>query len=334
MKIIAKASLASFVIFAILGSFALPARADLAATDADLSVAITPEKPGAFQDVTVTISSYSTDLTRATIRWTVNGKVVLSGMGKKELTTTTGSVGSSTNIIADIILSDGTPITKQIILAPAEVDLLWEAPDSYVPPFYRGKALPASEAKLRFVAIPSINAGLGSNPANFVYAWKRNYTTVANDSEGAPNALSFSMSYLNNSETVRVDATTIDNSTAAESQITIMPTKPKILFYENNPAMGILYNKNLTTSFSLSGTEGSIIAEPFSFSPRDSGSSALQYVWAINDKRITTPENKNTLVLHSDGTSEGTASISLDIIHLAKLFQKAGASMTVQIHKK
>ena len=37
--------------------------------------------------------------------------------------------------------------------------LLWQANDSYVPPFYKGKALPGADTKIKIVAMPEIRSG-------------------------------------------------------------------------------------------------------------------------------------------------------------------------------
>ena len=99
---------------------------------------IIPETPGAFQDVTIKLKSYSYNLLGSKITWTVDGKVVLSDTGAISYSFKTKDVGKATNIVITI-LTGGETIQKGISIQPQNVDMLWEAPDSYVPPFYKGK---------------------------------------------------------------------------------------------------------------------------------------------------------------------------------------------------
>jgi len=53
-----------------------------------------------------------------------------------------------------IILDSTHRIDKEIVIEPAQLDILWESTDSYVPPFYEGKALPSIESTIKVVALP------------------------------------------------------------------------------------------------------------------------------------------------------------------------------------
>ena len=202
----------------------------------DISVNLTPENPGPFQDVSISLQSYIVDLDKASINWIVDGKPSPSGTGNKTLRITTGGTGTTTSVIVEITINGTDTIKKNIVIQPAEIDLLWQAIDSYVPPFYKGKALPSSESRIKIVALPQVKIGGKNYRTNdFTYSWSRSYAVSLPDSGFAKNTFVYKNSYINDSDTVSVVAEAVGSSASARSEITLKPGSPKILFYENNP---------------------------------------------------------------------------------------------------
>src|SRR5690606_10591875 len=66
--------------------------------DNDIAVDFSPAVPGPNQNVKITLSSFATDLNKAAITWSVDGKESLSGTGKTSFSFTTGDIGSKTEI--------------------------------------------------------------------------------------------------------------------------------------------------------------------------------------------------------------------------------------------
>ncbi len=299
-------------------------------SDSDISVGINPQIPGPLQDVTISLTSFATDLNMADVSWSVNGKTVLSGTGKTEYSLKTGVVGATLNMTISITINGVPAIIKNVIIQPLETNLLWEAADSYVPPFYKGKAMPSSEATIKVVAIPNIKTenGIKLKPGDFSYSWKRNYTVDQTDSGFGKNSCSCKGSYLKNEEKISAIASSLDNHTS-ESTVSITTGNPKIIFYENNPADGIKYEQALNGTFSLKN-DSVIIAEPYFFSPKDPNSDDLSYKWQLNSQDISTPERKNSLPLKPGGQS-GSANLSLIITSVSKLFESASGSLYLKI---
>lgn len=300
--------------------------------DTDVSVSISPEIPGAFENVTITLSSFSANLDLANISWSLDGRTVLSGTGKKAYSTRTGQVGSTITIEVSISASGVPPITKRIVIQPLETDLLWEAVDSHVPPFYKGKALLPSEGLVKVVAIPNIQsaAGIQMKPNEFTYTWNRNYETASDASGYAKNYFVFRNSYLNDGEQVRVTAASAAGNYRVTKGITLSTVAPKILFYENDPALGISYTQAVDEeNYLLVGFKGtSLIAEPYYFSPKNALSGELSYRWSVNDRSIEPAGAKNILSIRPE--ANGIARIGVTLENVTKLFQTA--SKTVRLN--
>ncbi len=293
---------------------------------------IIPETPGAFQDVTIKLKSYSYNLLGSKITWTVDGKVVLSDTGAISYSFKTKDVGKATNIVITV-LTGGETIQKGISIQPQNVDMLWEAPDSYVPPFYKGKALPATEGQIRVVAFPIVKSSNGTpvKTNDFIYKWSKNFGYIQSASGYNKQAFSLYSDYFNDQETVSVEIIGISQQYKAQKTIKIKPSAPKLVFYKEDPDWGVYYNKALGRNTSIT-TGTTIIAAPYNFSPKNPASPFIRYTWLINDKTVqkTGPSNKLSLTVGST-TDSNLAKIDLSLENTSKLFQKASHYLVVNL---
>jgi hypothetical protein len=116
--------------------------------NSDVTISITPSSPSANQAVKATVKSYITDLDKAYISWSLNDEIKARGVGKTEFSFTLGNLDTTTLISAEIGLTNGKTLNKSLTIAGTSVDLLWEAVDSYSPPFYKGKTLVGREGEI------------------------------------------------------------------------------------------------------------------------------------------------------------------------------------------
>ncbi|MGH7249697.1 MAG: hypothetical protein ACREGC_01870, partial [Minisyncoccia bacterium] len=153
-----------------------------ATSQSSLLVNVAPQNPAPGENTTITLSSYASNLDSVLISWSVDGKNVASGIGKKTFSLNAPSLGGESDVVATVSLPDGALQTK-VIIKPAVMVLLWQATDSYVPPFYKGKAFPTPESQVKVVAIPQIKSG-GKivDPNNLTYVWQKDYTNNPNGS--------------------------------------------------------------------------------------------------------------------------------------------------------
>ncbi len=297
----------------------------------DISFSASPEVPGAFQDVTITVNSYLTDVNRAFFVWKKDGKTELSATGADVFTFTTGDIGQKTTIDIAMALSSGETLQKRMVFNPSESNLIWEGADSYTPPFYRGRALPTSEGYIRVVAIPQINSsGTTANINNYVFRWVRNDLVETESSGFNKSALIFQQSYLNEQE--QIEVTSQDNTSGATARGTvIVPVfKPKILLYARDPINGIDWAHELGAAYDVSDAEKTILAIPYFFSPDNPLSNQLKYIWSINDDAIPTPSISNMLTLKS-GASKGISKLTVRVENVIKLFLEAEKNITINL---
>lgn len=307
----------------------LPPQAQADISDTDISVSLNPTNPGPNQDITATINSYTIDLQKTKIVWLVSGKIADSGVGETSYSFRSGNIGSKTTVTFRLMDGSSVLFERNILVAPADVDLIWES-DSYVPPFYKGKALPGSEATIKVVALPNIKDGnkiLGVN--DFTFNWKRNYENKNQYSGYAKNVYYFKNSFLNPSETISVGISGVTTDWSTSKSFNLTTRDPDILFYERLPLQGIDFRHIISNDLRLSQIEQSIVAIPYYFSAATANSSDLTYTWRINGKSTDTTFPHNVLTIQKNDNDSGNANISLNIESANRLFQAISKNLSI-----
>ncbi len=314
-------------IFAIYGSFALKINAQ---SINGVLVDMVPSTPAPYGNTTINLKSYENNLDSVLISWSVDGKTMISAIGKKSFSVTAPAAGVTMNIVATISLPDGTIETK-IEIRPSVMVLLWQANDSYVPPFYRGKALPSPQSEVKVVAMPEIKSGSGNiSPQNMTYSWQTDYNNNVDGSGYGKNSFAYVNDYLEDSNTISVTASTVDQSSSVNGSIDIGTIVPKILLYKKDIALGTLWQNTLPDTYKIQGPE-IIEAIPYFVSPKQIINPALVWNWSINDIPVTVAGyNKNLMPLQVQAGTHGTSKLDLQISNTDKIFQTTSKEINIE----
>jgi len=319
--------------FFVLGIINIPyissAEMQIEVQEGEISVETIPNNPQPYQDVTITISSYATDLNKAIITWQSESRTVLSGIG--ETSYSFKALGPNTTTFFDINITPVgamSTISKRVVIAPSEIEIMWESVDGYTPPFYKGKSLPISGGLIRAVAIPNTNT-IKSGSGSITYNWKNADSAVPDASGYNKNAYVFKNSMFDDVNEITVTASSVAGNYGAENTIKIPVYKPKIVFYKKSPTEGVLYNNALNKEAIMSEDEMTIVAEPYFLSLKGH-EGKFTYSWQINGERITTPSKKTELTIRPTSRG-GYATIDVVIENLNELFQKASNQLKLNL---
>lgn len=319
-----------FTLFLLIGVFVSPnnifAYEENALTSADISFSTIPENPKPYEDVTIKLTSYATDLNKAQIEWRVNSKTVLSDYGKTSYTLKTGPSG--TFFVVEIIINpydSSLPITKKILINPSEIETLWESVDGYTPPFYKGKSFPSSGGLIKVVALPNTN----NKKNSIVYTWKLNDNTVQSASGYNQDSYVFKNDELQTKNKVSVTASSVNSNYNATQSVEVPLTSPKILFYKKSPTEGILYNNSLGSEYTMTEDEMTVVAEPYFLSIKGK-EGIFSYLWTVNGEQIETPSNKTELTVRPTSRG-GYANIILTLENMSALFQKVSSKLKLNL---
>jgi hypothetical protein len=319
-----------FLSLMLLGTVSFLPLPALAASASNILVSVTPESPAPGETVTVTLKSYVNNLDSVSISWSINGKTSAVGIGKKTFSILAPEGDKEIRISASIALPDGR-VEKDIVIRSALMALLWQANDSYVPPFYKGKALPSIGSEIKIVAIPEIKSGFRTvNPRGLVYTWKKDYTNDADASGYGKNFYIYNNDYLENSNTIGVSAATTDQKYSSSGILTVGTFEPQILFYRADPETGIAWERTLENGYTISGEE-IIAAAPYFISPKEIRAPSFSWDWSINGTYIAAPTFKpNFLPLQAQTGTSGRSNIKLELTNKYNLLTSVKKEIGVE----
>ncbi len=290
----------------------------------DIVLDVNPRYPKANENVTASISTYSTDLNTAQITWILNGAVMLDGIGKKNFSFKVGNSDFQTNLEVKIQTIKGSILDKKITLTPSNIDLLWEAHDTYVPPFYKGKALSVGEGEVKVVAFPITKSLVGFN-----YQWIKDDKNKLSSSGYEKNSYVYQNIFLENENIIEVTVSDMLGNGIGTRKIKITPSIPKIIFYQKDPILGTKWENSINSDFMVSSNGDTIVAEPYFFSKKDLGSTDYEFNWFLNGQQTLIPGQRNILSVKPEGNASGTTIVKIIINNTKTLFQSMSKSINV-----
>lgn len=295
----------------------------------DIEIEMDPEFPAAFDTVNIRLDSNIIDLNRVPISWYVNGSQLLNGTGQRSVKVKIGDYGSI-NDIAVRIDTGGKTIQKTIGLSPADITMMYEALDAYVPPFYPGKKIVPTEGVVRIIAIPNFSSGGNTMDASKgVYIWKRNQKALVGAGGYGKNYLTIKNDKLVGEEVFSVRASDLNNSVSGEKSFTLTPGQPQIHFYQktwNQPNLA----QALDGGFTMRSDSTTIQAVPYFFSKATAFASDLDINWTINGSPLIIEDLKNPFtIVFNNPNSSGRNTLGLELTSINNLFQEAKNSLNV-----
>ncbi len=294
-----------------------------AQTTAEISLSTIPANPAPGASVRIEAQSYGADLDQSNITWRYNGKIIDGGIGRKNITITAPVSGAVGTITMTATGAGFASTTATMVLRPASVDLLWEAADSYTPPFYKGKALPSTNSLIRVTGILSASA-----PKQLVYNWSRNNSVLGASSGFGKSSLLFRNSELESTELISLEATS--GTFSGTASINITPGDPSVVVYEKNE--GFIDYANGSSSTVNTGENGLILRfEPFFFSTPLSIARSLSFTITENDNDVTNPNIQNELYLSAPEV-RGSALFTVAINTISYTLQQLTRPFTINFN--
>lgn len=286
------------------------------------TINITPQNPNPKSFVTLTLESYSLDVSTSMITWKSGDEVLLEGQGKEKLTLKTGDVGETTIVTVTALSADGASITQSINITPSSVILLYEAPQSYVPLLYKGKSLPSTGALVRVSALPSVSDnGIPVSPSNLSYTWYSDDTIIKNQSGLAKQSVTVRLDFLKTKSEIKVIVRSPFGNTA-EKTLTIYPHDVMPLLYTYDSILGTNFTKAIERRFE-SVSDFTLSLEPFYVS--DEGNKPATYMWYL-DGLPATPVGGRILGLTPKANSYGSKLLTISVAGADRRLQKSEVS--------
>lgn len=284
-------------------------------------ITIDPLHPAPNTPILLTLESSLVDLDASTVTWRIDGKAV-PGRGKT-LPAETGALGTKLSVSAEVQTPEGSLISAQTDIFPTAIDLLYES-DSYVPPFYEGRALPSAGSMVRLQAMAHFVRSNGStiSPQDIDYTWKRNGRVLGSQSGFGRASVTIDAPYLFGTDTVSVEAASRDGTYSGSTSVLIPSVEPVLRLYMDHPLYGLRLDQALPRSSTITEREMTFAIIPFFATARTPTDPALLYAWTVDGKPIQAAEDsKNELTLGApDG---GQARLAVSLSHGSNIFLSA-----------
>ncbi len=290
---------------------------------------MTPLHPHSGEKVHLTAQSNINDLSTALLTWTVNGKKFSSGIGLTQIDVTAGNLGESTQVTLDANI-DPYKATAHIAITPTDVDILYES-DSFIPPGYRGRALPSAGTNVRVQAVTRFVRPNGSlvPPESILYVWKRNDAVLADISGFGKSSALISAPQLFSTDVISLEARTSDNSFSGVASVSYPSIEPQLLLYEDHPLFGLMMHRALSTQTFIPESEMTFDVMPYFAQAAGVADPSLHYVWRVNGKDVAPdPVRPNALTVDA-GKSAGTALVDLGLTRADNIFMNSTQSWSI-----
>ena len=268
------------------------------------TLSVDPQYPVPFSEVSLSAHSSSLDLTNAVMTVTVAGEQLYRG-SVQPTKIKLGRAGSITRVTVTMTIN-GASTVQSVSIVPQDVALAVE-PVASAPPLYPGKPLVPLEGDMRIVAVANFRTlgGAALNPAALSYAWTVDDTRIANSSGIGKSAVLVASPIQYRARTVSVAITSQDGTLVGGDSISLSPQSPSVRVYENDPLLGILFNRALLGTYAVAGAESTLYAAPFSV-PLKNGAPLIQ--WFLNGSPAQTG---GSITLRPSGSGQGSATLSL-----------------------
>ncbi|MBI4093758.1 hypothetical protein HY417_02240 [Candidatus Kaiserbacteria bacterium] len=268
------------------------------------TLSVDPQYPAPFSTASVLAQSDTLDLTNAFMSVSVGGSKVYQG-NAQPAAITLGKAGSVMRVDV-VITTGGVDYTKTLSIRPQDVSLVIE-PVSSVPPLYPGKPLAPIEGSVRVVAVANLrNASGGAiDPTKLSYAWTVDDAKIATASGIGKSAVIVASPLQYRARSVSVAVTSQDGSLVGGDSLSLSPQEPSLRIYENDPLLGIRFERALSDAYAITSAESSLYGAAFSV-PTTSGVPLLE--WFLNGSLVQTG---SAITLRPTGSGRGNASLSL-----------------------
>lgn len=273
-----------------------------------VSIASNPEFPGANSTVEISLDDYQLNTVGATITWYVDSVEQTSFRNARSITITTGALGRKSVVSVVLTRSDAPQLKASLTLIPTEVHIILEA-NTYVPDFYKGRALPSISSLVRAITI--VEDGTKSTPGAYTYTWSEENTVLFGGPMKGKNVYEFTMPRYG-TKRLFVDVADATGNTIGRGAVNLVATNPEMHFYEQSPLRG-LSQKVVADPLPFIGEETTIYGEPYFISSRMNTTDA-SFNWRIDGAKTNQDAAvPNAITLQRVGES-GTTKVSLDII--------------------
>lgn len=273
----------------------------------NIALTISPQYPRPGDTVTVSLDAYTVNTIGATVLWYVNDVEQPDLRNERTISTTAGGLGERSEIRATIVHANGTSINTTTAITPTNTDIILEA-DTYIPAFYKGRALPSMSAPVRAIVIT--NTREGGDAAAYSYDWRLDGSSMYGGPVLGKQSVNMTMPRYDD-EVLSVVVYNTRGEAIGRSALKLESVEPELHFYEDNPLRG-LSRKAIGSQYVLVGDEVSVHGKPYFLdaTPSERGDT---YKWNVNNTPVTNDNSDQHIITLRKSDQGGLATIGFSI---------------------
>jgi hypothetical protein len=284
--------------------------------DNGLRLILSPQFPVPHSEVTVSVDDYSIETLGSTITWYVDGKEIKEVTNERAITVTTGALGKKSEVRVLVTNAKSPAFSATQSISPTVVDVTLES-DTYVPSFYKGRALPSRESSVKALAVVHDDTTLPDS--RYTFKWTLNDAVLHGGPVTGKSSTNFTMPRYDGGR-LTVEVFNTDSVLVGKRTLVLNPTELEMHFYENSPLRG-LSQKEIRDTYALTREEVTIYGEPYFMNTNIISPSLADVVWEINGEKVqSSTEAPNTITLKRVGES-GSAQVSCSIVTKTRIPQ-------------
>lgn len=287
----------------------------------EITIDLSPEFPKPGEQVTATLNDYSGGAYGSSVNWIFDGQEITEAKNQRQTTFTAGANGVTQTIEVVLQKTNGSNEVIETSIKPIYLDIIIE-PQTRVPDFYLGRALPSIGSTVNATALIS---GEGFRNPDLIYTWKVDNKVIEGGALRARNKISFTVPRGSN-YTLMLEVTDLTGKIIAKRAILLPSVKPEILFYENNSLFGIS-TKAISKSFPIVGQSVEIKAEPY-YLDSNIYNSPSYHQWKI-DGVVNTNINNPYVVTLQKISDFGSSNLDFEVRDTKQVLQGAEASLQI-----
>jgi hypothetical protein len=274
-----------------------------------------PQFPKPHSSVKVALDDYTLETTGASITWYINGVTQTEYQNERSIQFETGALGKESVVRVILSRTNAPTLSGSVTIVPRTIDLILEA-NTYVPDFYKGRALPSTESTVRAIAV--VNDASVVPDTAYTYKWSQGNTVLFGGAVKGKNVLEVALPHYDNGGlTVEVFGT--DGSIIGRETVSLTGVQPEVYFYEHSPLRG-LSEKAVVSPLQFIGEEATIYAEPY-FMNTSMNEDADTFSWKINGEETAHDTNTpNAITLRHVG-GEGEARVGFTMVTKSQIPQ-------------
>lgn len=287
----------------------------------NIGIETNPEFPRPGETVQLSLNDYGSNAFGSEILWYINGEPVSASQNQRKAEMVAGTAGVTQEIEVELRSPAGGVIRLNRSITPVFLDIIIE-PQTHVPDFYLGRALPSFGSRINATAL--VNGG-AIDPKSLLYTWRINRTVVDGGTLRGGYKVDFTApqgDYF----TLSLEVMRPSGEVVARRAYDVASVKPTVEFYEYSDLFG-LSPLAITTAYIPTKPTNTLQATPYNLAIQTYNDPDI-LEWRVDSQVVSAGTNPYQLTFARQFTS-GKSQVDFHVRNRTQLLQGVKGGLTI-----